>query len=57
MDMIAKLEAQLRINSQAEEENVMKKEGEAPRGAVHGRNRGNLALTCQVSGGGCKEPG
>ena len=53
---IAALEAQLRINSQLEESDIMKNEGESPREPAWVRNRGNPMVTCQALGGKYKEP-
>ena len=53
---IAAIEAQCKIDSQPEEGDVTKNEGKTPWEQAQGRNRGNFALTCQASGGKCKEP-
>ena len=46
-----------RVNSQPEEGDIMKKEGETPREPKWETNRGNLTVTHQAIGGKCKEPG
>ena len=47
---IATLEAKLGINSQLEESDAKKKEGETPKEPAWERNRGNPAVTHQASG-------
>ena len=53
---IAAIKAQLSVNSQPEEGDVRKKEGETTTYLAHRRNRGYTVVTHQALSAKCKEP-